>query len=193
MARLGSIFRAQGSPPLDAPRIHQPLALPSTLLPTPPGIPRLPALRSTSHTQWQQPTLPHVSRPRPERYYPAAARAGTTDTQWRMHAHARARLRAGPAACCRYPFMASLRDANGNHFCGGSLVAPGIVLTAAHCLDQDSADLRNPTVRPGLAPPMHHKVSRPERLLNTQPTRHPLPRPGQRNPTGAGLLLGCIS
>ena len=37
-------------------------------------------------------------------------------------------------SAARYPYIVSLRDANGNHFCGGSLVAPLVVLTAAHCI-----------------------------------------------------------
>ncbi len=34
----------------------------------------------------------------------------------------------------RYPYVVSLRSATtGGHACGGSLIAPDIVLTAAHC------------------------------------------------------------
>lgn len=42
----------------------------------------------------------------------------------------------------KYPFMVSLQF-NGRHFCGGSLFRPGVVITAAHCVndvtDQNAA------------------------------------------------------
>mmetsp|Transcript_24898 Transcript_24898/g.69414 ORF Transcript_24898/g.69414 Transcript_24898/m.69414 type:complete len:295 (-) Transcript_24898:1086-1970(-) len=34
----------------------------------------------------------------------------------------------------QYPYLASLRDRNDNHFCTGSLITPTVVLTAAHCI-----------------------------------------------------------
>ena len=40
------------------------------------------------------------------------------------------------AAEGRYPYAVSLRDDVG-HFCGGSLVAPDVVLSAAHCAGGD--------------------------------------------------------
>lgn len=41
----------------------------------------------------------------------------------------------------QYPWMVSLSwTEDGSHFCGGSLIAPDLVLTAGHCFDEGSAE-----------------------------------------------------
>lgn len=48
----------------------------------------------------------------------------------------------GGRAADYHPFMVAIRDAKGNaHFCGGSWIDEGVILTAAHCLYGETAKL----------------------------------------------------
>lgn len=84
----------------------------------------------------------------------AAPDASATDRDTAVHVSGRRQLTqlAAPRIvggtqtnAVRYPYIASLRNSAGQHFCGGSLVAPRVVLTAAHCVYD--AGVRTPTVR----------------------------------------------
>lgn len=57
-----------------------------------------------------------------------------------------AAVAAAAGVCGRYDWMGSLRGTNDFHFCGCSLIAPNVVMSAAHCLDQTDPALRLPWV-----------------------------------------------
>jgi len=48
-----------------------------------------------------------------------------------------------------FPYLVSLRSF-GNHFCGGVLIAPNVVLTASHCVVTKSGSIQTPDVSVGL-------------------------------------------
>lgn len=54
-----------------------------------------------------------------------------------------------PAEEGEFPYLVSLRSL-GNHFCGGVLIAPNVVLTAGHCIVTKSGSRRAPDVSIGL-------------------------------------------
>lgn len=67
------------------------------------------------------------------------------------------------------PFMASLQDGSGFHFCGGSVIASTWVLTAAHCVpDGDAGDLYVVTGRTDLS-----DTSKGQRIKVAQVFVHP--------------------
>lgn len=65
---------------------------------------------------------------------PAAQAAASKPVVDRNPAHARI-INGTVAADNSWPFIVSLRFASNNaHFCGGSVIAPNLILTAAHCV-----------------------------------------------------------
>jgi trypsin len=83
------------------------------------------------------------------RHLIAAAAAAGTMAVTVTPSHAIVNGSAAPEGA--YPFMAAITDTSGFQFCGGSVIAPNWVLTAAHCLvDEQAKNVRVVTGRTDL-------------------------------------------
>ena len=73
----------------------------------------------------------------------------------------------GQPATRDYAFMVSVREKNGDHFCGGSLIRRNVVLTAGHCAD--GADPKMLEIMIG-----SHKLSEPGDVIGVKKMKiHP--------------------
>jgi secreted trypsin-like serine protease len=135
--------------------------------------------------------------PSPNRRIAAAALAATALGGAALAASPAMAIRGGaPADPAFWPFIAAIERPGDNdflnQFCAGTMVAPNLVLTAAHCVFQEERRVlaREVQVRPGGQP---LAKSRTPRIRVGRIVVHPRYRPGGRGWDAALLILTAPS